>query len=91
MSGAVGGEKSEGNEKEDQAGSPGQSGGQDLASMPLMELGAGSQLGAVIRFDALFAIPPGAAAVEVIPDIRGADDRHNSPLFVEGISIAQIF
>jgi hypothetical protein len=82
LGGAVGGEQGQCDEQQDQSRCTGQGGGQDLAPMLLMELGPGGQFGTIIRFDTLFAIPPGAAAVEVIPNIRRADDRHGSPIFV---------
>ena len=34
------------------------------------------KLGLILRFEALFAIPPGAAAIEIIANVRGADHRH---------------
>jgi hypothetical protein len=36
----------------------------------------GGQFGLVGRFHALLAIPPGAAAVQIGPDLRGADGSH---------------
>jgi hypothetical protein len=34
------------------------------------------ELGLVLRLESLFAIPPGAAAIEIISNIRGADHGH---------------
>jgi hypothetical protein len=41
-----------------------------------MDLGAGCHLGLVLRFKAFLTIPPGAATVEVIANVRGADNGH---------------
>jgi hypothetical protein len=68
-----------------------QGGSQHLSSMPVMELGPSRKLGLVLGFQSLFAVPPGAPAVKIISNIRGADDRHISPFHVEKESIAQIF
>ena len=35
-----------------------------------------SELSLVLRLKSLFAIPPGAAAIEIISNVRGADHRH---------------
>jgi hypothetical protein len=50
--------------------------------MFLVELGSGCHLGTILRFDTLLAVPPGAAAVKVIPNFRRADDGHGSPFRV---------
>ena len=57
---------------------------QYLTSMPHVEFGPRREFSLVLRFHALFAIPPGAAAIEVGSNIRSADNGH-------GVSIAQIF
>ena len=44
--------------------------------MLAVERGPGGQFGLVVRFHALLAVPPGAAAVEVGPDLGGADGSH---------------
>lgn len=56
----------------------------DLSPMPGVEFGPGGKLGLVGRFDSLFAVPPGAATVQVCADVGRADDSHRQ-------SIAQIF
>jgi hypothetical protein len=51
--------------------------------MFMMEFGSGHKVRFVLGFDALLAVPPGAAAIEIIPNVRGADDRHSfSPLII---------
>jgi hypothetical protein len=50
----------------------------------VVELRPSREFNPVFGFDAFFTIPPGAAAVEIISDIRGAGDRH-------GQIVAQIF
>ena len=34
------------------------------------------KLGLIFRLESLFAIPPGAAAIEIISNVRGADHGH---------------
>ena len=47
--------------------------------MLAVEFSSGCEFGLVLRFKALLAIPPGAAAIEIIPNIRRTDDWHFSP------------
>jgi hypothetical protein len=58
-----------------------------------MDLCPGGELGLVFGLKSLLAIPPGAPAIEIITDVRRADNWHVSTLGV-GLgrtSIAQIF
>jgi hypothetical protein len=49
--------------------------------MSLVEFGPSGEFGLILGFQSLFAIPPGAAAVEVISNIRRSDYRHRfSPM-----------
>jgi hypothetical protein len=68
-------------------------GGKDFASMLAVDFGPGGKFGLILRLEALFFIPPGAATVEIISNVRRADDSHFSPLSpeVRTSSIAQIF
>jgi len=58
-----------------------------------VDFGPGRKFGLILGLKSLFFVPPGAAAVEIISNVRGADDSHFSPLSsdVRGLSIAQIF
>jgi hypothetical protein len=47
--------------------------------MLAVDFGSGCEFGLVLGFKSLLAVPPGAAAIEVIPNIRRADDCHFSP------------
>jgi len=49
-----------------------------------MDFSPGRKFGFVLGLESLFFVPPGAAAVEVISNIGGADHGHRQ-------SIAQIF
>jgi hypothetical protein len=84
-------QKDDGDQQQDKSHHAVQGGGQHLTSMLVVELGPRRQFGPVLGFQSLLAIPPGAPAVQVISNIRGADDRHSSPFRVEKESIAQIF
>jgi hypothetical protein len=55
-----------------------------LTSVFVVQLRAGREFRSVLRDQALFFVPPGAAAVEVISDVRRTDNSHRQ-------SIAQIF
>jgi hypothetical protein len=57
--------------------------------MLLMEFGPCREFDLILGFDSLLAIPPGAAAIEIISNVRGADNRHINGL--RKLSIAQIF
>ena len=61
--------------------------------MLAVDLGPGGEFRLIFRLESLFAIPPSAAAIEVISNVRGADNRHVSPPSVGPgePSIAQIF
>jgi hypothetical protein len=48
--------------------------GKDLAPVTAMEAGTGGELGLVLRLEALLAIPPSTAAVEITAYFRGADE-----------------
>ena len=52
--------------------------------MLAVEFGPSYEFGLVLGFESLPAIPPGAAAVQVVANVRRADDGHRR-------SIAQIF
>jgi hypothetical protein len=41
-----------------------------------MDLCPRCQFGLILRLETLFAIPPGAAAIEIISNVRGAYHRH---------------
>ena len=47
--------------------------------MLAVEFSSGCEFGLVLGFKSLLAVPPGTAAVKVIPNIRRADDWHFSP------------
>ena len=47
--------------------------------MLFVNFGPRRELGLIFRLDPLFSIPPGAAAVEIISNIGGADHSHISP------------
>jgi len=55
--------------------------------MPAMDLCPGSEFRLVLRLESLFAIPPGAAAIEIISNVRRADDRH---IFTTGYRLRKI-
>jgi hypothetical protein len=44
--------------------------------MLAVDLGPGGKLGLVLGFKPLFTIPPGAAAIQIISNVRGADYGH---------------
>ena len=48
--------------------------------MLAVEFSSSCEFGLVLGFKSLLAVPPGAAAIKVIPNIRRADDWHFSPL-----------
>jgi hypothetical protein len=58
-----------------------------------VDLCTGRELGLVFRLESLFSIPPGAPAIQIISNVRRADNWHFSTLSVGlgRISIAQIF
>jgi hypothetical protein len=47
--------------------------------MLAVEFSSGCEFSLVLGFETLLAIPPGTAAIEVIPNVRRADDWHFSP------------
>jgi hypothetical protein len=58
-----------------------------------VDFGPSCKFSLILGLKALFAIPPGAAAIKIISNVRGADDRQFSPP-VSGVGkliIAQIF
>ena len=61
--------------------------------MLAVDFGPGRELSLVLGLKSLFFVPPGAAAIKVISNVRRADDSHFSPLSldVRRLSIAQIF
>ncbi len=44
--------------------------------MLAVDFGPGGKLSLVLGFESLLFVPPGAATVEIVSDVRGADDRH---------------
>jgi len=44
--------------------------------MLTVDFGPCYELGLILRLNPLFAIPPGAAAIKIISNIRGADHGH---------------
>jgi hypothetical protein len=93
LSSTVGDQQDQRDEKQDQSQGTIESRGKDLAPMLAVDFGPCGELGLILRFEALFLVPPGAAAVEIISNVRGADDWHFSPLILQvgRSSIAQIF
>lgn len=55
-----------------------------MPAMPPVKIGSSCQLGLILRGHSGFAIPPGAAAIQITAYFRRADRAH-------GASIAQIF
>ena len=82
--GAIGYQQNQGKHYKNQANRPREGGGEDFPPVLAVEFGACRHFGLVLGFDSLLLVPPGAAAVEVVSDVGGADDSHRR-------SIAQIF
>ena len=57
---------------------------QHLTAVPFVQFRPGRKLGLILGRRPIFPIPPGAAAIQIGADFRGADGAH-------GPSIAQIF
>ena len=84
LKGEVRHQRKNGCEEQDPAQSPGESRGEDLPAVFAVEFGPSVEFRFVPGLDTGLTVPPGAAAVEVGSDLRGANGAH-------GRSIAQIF
>ena len=84
LCGAISYQRKDRRQKQDQANSPRESRGNNLAAVPLVEFRSSRKFRLILGFDSIFAVPPRAAAVEVGSNFRGADRSHLQ-------SIAQIF
>ena len=73
-------QQGEGEEEQERAQRPREGGGEDGASMLAMEGRPRAEFGLVGGFHALFAVPPGAAAIEIGSNFGGADGSHEGIL-----------
>jgi hypothetical protein len=77
--------------KQDHSHGTGDAGYQDSASVPAVDFRSCGKLGLILGLKALRFVPPGAATVEIVTDIRRADHWHFAPPRLGKLSIAQIF
>jgi len=76
LRGAISNKQDQGNKEESQSQGTRQIRGKDFPSVLAVDFGPGRKFGPILRLKSLLAIPPGAPAVEIVSNIRRADDSH---------------
>jgi hypothetical protein len=90
---AIGDQEDQRHKKQNQPQRTIEVGDKDLTSVLAVDFGPEGKFGLILGFKSLFFVPPGAATIEIISNIRRAYNSHFSPpgLQIRGLSIAQIF
>ena len=76
---AIGDQENQRRKQQDQSQRTCEAGCNYFPSMLAVDLGPGGKLGLILRFESLLAVPPGAATVEIVSNVRRADNGHGSP------------
>ena len=76
---AVGNEQDQRHKKQNQSQRTREIGGKDFPSVLAVDFGPSCKFGLVLGFESLLFVPPSAATIEVISNIRRTNDCHISP------------
>ncbi len=74
--GAIGDQENQCRKEQDQSQRTRQAGGDDFSTVLTVDFGPRGKLCLVLGFESLLAVSPGAATIQVVSDVRRADDGH---------------
>ena len=80
LSSAIGDQQDQSHKKQNHSQGTVECGSKNFTPVLPVDFSPGYKFSLVLRLESLLAVPPGAAAIEIISNVRGTDDRHVSPL-----------